>query len=250
MTFDLGLGLYSLHETTGVSPAAVLDGFSDCRIAGTDSVSSVAFVRDGTRQTIACGIVAPHAGFIPNTQFARLIGCRLSWNATQRGFEPVVDAHGNSSVPNVMIAGDAVSVEDEAFAAERGAMAGWEGLRQLGRITLDERDRYGAARRHDKVRAPERPLPAPDDVVIVCRCEEVTAGEIRAAVHGGARRSDELKGFTRCGMGPCQGRMCGPVVAEMIAAETGASIADVGLFRVRVPLKPIAMREMARCGAH
>ncbi len=159
-----------------------------------------------------------------------------------------MDAHGNSSVPNVMIAGDSASVGDETAAASGGAMAGWEALRHLGRVTQAERDRHGAAPRRENVRAPERVLLAPEDGVVVCRCEEVTAGEIRAAVLGGVCRSDELKGLTRCGMGPCQGRTCGSIVAELIAAESGNSIVDVGLFRVRVPLKPIAMREMAQCG--
>jgi len=231
----------------GVMPVATLHAPSGCRMQGEDSVTSVSFLRGEIRETIECGIVGLHAGFIPSTQFARLIGCRLQWNAARRCFQPVIDAYGNSSVPQVMIAGDAASVEGEAAAASGGAIAGWDALRQLGRITPAERDERCAALRPERHTRSESAPGLPDDDVIVCRCEEITAGQIRAAARQGVRQADELKGLSRCGMGPCQGRTCGPVVAELIAAESGLPVADVGLFRVRVPLKPIAMREMAQC---
>ena len=58
------------------------------------------------------------------------------------------------------------------------------------------------------------------DDTVVCRCEEVTLGEIRQAVAEGATSANEVKGLTRTGMGNCQGRICGEIVARIIAAET------------------------------
>ena len=80
----------------------------------------------------------------------------------------------------------------------------------------------------------------------VCRCEEVTAGEMRGFVGLGAPGPNQAKRFGRCGMGPCQGRQCGLTVrTEVIASERGVSPAEVGAFRPRAPYKPITLGALA-----
>jgi NAD(P)H-nitrite reductase large subunit len=93
-----------------------------------------------------------------------------------------------------------------------------------------------------------RPRPqvfAPVDETVICRCEEVTAGEIRAVANIGRPGPNQMKTATRCGMGPCQGRQCGYTVTRLIAASQNRSAADVGFFHVRPPLKPLTLGEMA-----
>jgi NAD(P)H-nitrite reductase large subunit len=80
---------------------------------------------------------------------------------------------------------------------------------------------------------------------LVCRCEEVTAGEVRAAIRQGAVTLDALKTRTRVGQGPCQGRTCGPILARLIAQETGTPAAAAGLFRARPPAKPVPVAALA-----
>jgi bacterioferritin-associated ferredoxin len=80
---------------------------------------------------------------------------------------------------------------------------------------------------------------------IACRCEEVSAEDIEQAVDLGALGPAQLKSYTRAGMGPCQGRMCGLTVTETIAARRGVSPAEVGYFRLRAPVKPITVAELA-----
>jgi bacterioferritin-associated ferredoxin len=216
--------------------AVTVLGSVEIAILGTDRVRAVAW----RGQEIACGIVVLHDGFIANTQFPRLAGCALRWDEAAGCFIPEVDVWGNSSVADVMVAGPGAAC---------GRIAAWEALRQLGRLTAEDRDRRRAADRHAVVLpSPPRAIAPPSDQVVICRCEEVTAGEIRAAVADGVRRADDLKGATRCGMGPCQGRICALAAAGIIAAASGRSVAEVGLFRVRAPLKPIAMGELAACG--
>jgi NAD(P)H-nitrite reductase large subunit len=84
----------------------------------------------------------------------------------------------------------------------------------------------------------------PDDTV-VCRCEEVSAGAVRRAVNDGAIGPAQAKAFTRCGMGPCQGRICGLQISRLIAEETGIKIGEVGSYNVRFPLTPVPLKEMA-----
>src|SRR6185503_18541093 len=92
--------------------------------------------------------------------------------------------------------------------------------------------------------APQFRMPE-DDGTIVCRCEEVIAGQIRDTVKLGCEGPNQMKSFLRCGMGPCQGRLCGLTVTELIAAERGVSPEAVGYYRLRPPVKPITLAELA-----
>ncbi len=78
-----------------------------------------------------------------------------------------------------------------------------------------------------------------------CRCEEVRAGEIRALARQGAQGPNQAKVFSRAGMGPCQGRLCGLTVCETMAAETGRDPEAIGYMRVRMPVKPVPLAAMA-----
>lgn len=78
------------------------------------------------------------------------------------------------------------------------------------------------------------------DAVVICRCEEITAGDIRnAAKASGALELNRLKAFSRVGMGRCQGRMCGCAAAELLAHCTQQSPSQVGRLRGQAPIKPI-----------
>jgi bacterioferritin-associated ferredoxin len=92
--------------------------------------------------------------------------------------------------------------------------------------------------------AQEFELP-PDDETIVCRCEEVTAGEIRRVAALGCVGPNQGKAFTRCGMGPCMGRKCGVTVSRLIAEHHGLGMDEVGHYRIRPPVKPITVGQLA-----
>ncbi|WP_330848839.1 (2Fe-2S)-binding protein [Mangrovicoccus ximenensis] len=93
--------------------------------------------------------------------------------------------------------------------------------------------------------APAEEVLRPADTVTVCRCEEVTAGAIRKAADLGAPGPNQVKSFLRAGMGPCQGRVCGLVVAALIAERRGTTMDETGYFRIRPPLKPLKLEELA-----
>ena len=85
----------------------------------------------------------------------------------------------------------------------------------------------------------------PADNVVVCRCEEVTAGSIREQVQLGCVGPNQTKSFSRCGMGPCQGRQCGLTVTEVIAQAAQLSPQEVGYYRIRPPLKSLSLAQLA-----
>ncbi|WP_237213985.1 (2Fe-2S)-binding protein, partial [Falsiroseomonas oryziterrae] len=83
------------------------------------------------------------------------------------------------------------------------------------------------------------------DTAIACRCEEVTGAALRAAARQGATGPNQAKAFLRCGMGPCQGRLCMLTVVETIAAERGVDPGTIAPLRVRPPVKPVTLAEIA-----
>ena len=97
----------------------------------------------------------------------------------------------------------------------------------------------------DALYPPRAGIFAPADDTIVCRCEELTAGDIRKGAAIGQPGLNQLKSYTRAGMGPCQGRQCGYTVAHIGAAEQKRPVAEMGFYRIRPPLKPLTLGELA-----
>lgn len=225
---------------------------------GSNRVQSVSFQRGGTRKKIEVDSLFLHFGVAPNTQITRQVGCDHEWYEAQRYWRPVRDQWGATSCEAIAVAGDGGGIDGAVAAALTGRLAALDTASKKGVIDNSERDRRAASIRaeletHNAIRplldalfAPPRDICAPpDDATIVCRCEEVTAGDIREAIALGAMGPNQLKSFTRCGMGPCQGRMCGLTAAELVAEANGETVEQVGYYRIRPPIKPVTLGELA-----
>ena len=164
---------------------------------------------------------------------------RHEWDESQLCWRPAIDPWGQTSVPKIAVAGDGGGIVGADAAALSGRLAGLDAAAKLGRIDEGERDRRALPIRSgldrelalrpflDRLYRPAPAVLAPaEDGVIACRCEEVTVGQIRRAGRLGAPGPNQLKAFTRCGMGPCQGRMCGPIVSAILAEVLGKSVAE------------------------
>ena len=88
-------------------------------------------------------------------------------------------------------------------------------------------------------------VPQDDDDMLICRCEEVTKGEIRKAVHAGMFTMEEIRRFLRSGMGLCQGQTCARLVKGIVARELKISPAELEPATSRVPMRPIEMKVFA-----
>ncbi|MEF2845987.1 MAG: (2Fe-2S)-binding protein [Eggerthellaceae bacterium] len=86
--------------------------------------------------------------------------------------------------------------------------------------------------------------PEADDDLIVCRCEEVTKGDIRQAVHQGLYRFPEIRRFERCGMGLCQGRTCTKLIQSIVSKELQLSYEELRHPAARSPQRPLQMQEL------
>ncbi len=88
-------------------------------------------------------------------------------------------------------------------------------------------------------------VPGPDDDLVICRCEEITKGEIRKAVHDGMFTMQEIRRYLRAGMGLCQGQTCSKLVKGIVAAEQKVSPAVVNPATSRGPIRPTEMHTLA-----
>ncbi len=88
-------------------------------------------------------------------------------------------------------------------------------------------------------------VPGPDDDLVICRCEEITKGEIRKAVHEGMFTMQEIRRYLRAGMGLCQGQTCSKLVKGIVAAEQKVSPAVVNPATSRGPIRPTEMHTLA-----
>ena len=195
-----------------------------------------------------------HQGVVPNVNLAVAAGVAHRWNGRQLCFEPIVDADFNSSVPGIAVAGDGAGIAGSTAAVERGRLAAIAAVRALRpeATTPDpqairqqlQREEMGRAFL-DELYRPAEQFRQPTGDTLICRCEEVTAKQVRDTARMGCEGPNQMKAFLRCGMGPCQGRLCGLTVSELIAAERGTRPADVGYYRLRPPAKPITLAELA-----
>lgn len=221
---------------------------------GDDKLREVVFgTADGERR-MPVDLLLLHQGVVPNVNLAIAAGVAHAWNERQLCFEPVLDEDFGSSVPGIAVAGDGAGIAGGTAAAERGriaAIAAVLALRpeasvpdvQIVRQKL-QRETMGRAFL-DWLNRPAESFRQPDGDTIVCRCEEVTARQVRETADLGCEGPNQMKAFLRCGMGPCQGRLCGLTVTELIAAQRGMTPAEVGYYRLRPPVKPITLAELA-----
>ncbi len=237
-------------------------GWSVVEARGKEEVQEVIIAKlDGdwqpissTRQAIAVDTLAIGYGFIPSTELTRLLGCEHDYFPEQGGYVPRRDDEMQTSLRGVYAVGDGAGIGGAKLSRIEGRIAGLAVARQLGR--LDEKMARAAIARQQPALARERrfahmlgklftPGPglytlATDDTVI-CRCEEVTKKEVLGAITAASNTVTWVKRITRAGMGPCQGRMCGHLVAELIAQQTEQKISQISPDTVRPPVRPIPM---------
>jgi NADPH-dependent 2,4-dienoyl-CoA reductase/sulfur reductase-like enzyme len=223
---------------------------------GEERLAEVRFRQGGAERSIGADVLLLHQGVAPQINLLMAAGAEHRWNVERLAFEPTRDSCGESSIPALFVAGDTGGIGGADAAEAEGALAAVGVLQRLGRadIGLDAVETAARARLRRALRGrrfldalfrPREAHRVPADDVIVCRCEEVTAGQIRDAVRRGARGPNQAKAFTRAGMGPCQARMCGLSVTEIIAAATGTPPTAVGYMRLRMPVKPVTVGQIA-----
>ncbi|SHJ20886.1 Thioredoxin reductase [Shimia gijangensis] len=232
-------------------------GATGISIEGTDKARAVCFTSKGCTHRIPCDTVMLHHGVVPNTQAARSMGVKHTWETTQNCFIPQTDDWFQSGIEGVFIAGDGAGIGGAKAAEFAGRLAALQIACQTGHLPQADRDQsatmlhrqlaYEKAARPflDAAYPPCTEALLPEDKTVICRCEEVTAGDIRRFAKLGCIGPNQTKAFGRAGMGPCQGRYCGLSVTALLAQANDQTPDETGYYRIRPPLKPVTLGELA-----
>jgi len=163
-------------------------------------------------------------GTIPEWHAPRLLRAAMTFDGT--GWTPLRDANGQTSVPGLFVA--------ETAAQARSA---------IRRLLLPLPPQQAQGEGSDMRMTPSQKgniVPAMPSDMVICPCEGLTRAHVEAAVADGARDMNQLRAFTRCGMGPCQGQQCEELAARILAPLVGGRVA-AGQWTMRPPLFPVPL---------
>ena len=222
---------------------------------GDGNLASVSFRKGNILHQLDCKTLLVHQGVVPNTQLGRAIGLEHQWDEVQQCWKPTLSEHGCSSHPDIFIAGDSAGIGGAMVAEIQGRLVARWIVHQLGgterrdpgidSLRKELIDQLAIRPFLDHLYRPLDMFLKPQGETIVCRCEEVSAAEIRGLVKQGCIGPNQTKAFCRSGMGPCQGRQCGATVTTLLADELGKSPVEVGYYNIRFPIKPVSLGELA-----
>lgn len=197
-------------------------------------------------------------GFTPSVALTLHLGCEHVYDSNLGAYVPWHDEHMHTSLPGVFVAGDVTGAGGKPLADLQGVLAGISALEQLRILTTDSANKrrtqlIAAVRREQRFsrwlwsryRIREDLLALVDDETVICRCENVTAGDIKRSLDQGGRDLYGVKLRTRLGMGSCQGRYCMMNAAMLISQQTGGLVNQTGIPSVRPPLTPTKLKYIA-----
>lgn len=193
-------------------------------------------------------------GFLPATELPTIAGCEQFYDPAFGTYATKTNSDLETTVEGLFAIGECRGIGGVSVALIEGQLAGLIAAQQLGYDA--DQDETALRNQHSKARKSIENLGrlfsfdpgicdlVPDDVPI-CRCEGVTAGEVRESIRRGASQLNHLKPWHRTGMGRCQGRMCGPILQKFIIHEAGLEPSTVEPFTARMPIKPLPMKAVA-----
>jgi NADPH-dependent 2,4-dienoyl-CoA reductase/sulfur reductase-like enzyme len=234
------------------------DGPERVRTVTVEAIDRSWYVRPGHGRRLRCDALAVGFGFVAQLELLLELGCATRVDAAGT-LVVTTDAEQRTSAEGVYAAGEPTGVGGADLARAEGTIAGDAIARALGRAgALAPSARARARRERRRLRGFARTLAAAHPVPAgwmgwaepgtqICRCEEVTLKEVRAAMALGARDARTVKLLARPGMGWCQGRICGSAVAALTAAEQGRAVHPDDLRALgRRPLaQPVPLGELA-----
>ena len=233
----------------------IITNVKEVEIKGQSCAEAVSYtLSSGTKIDLPASHVFLHQGVVPNVNLSMATGLDHRWDQKAFCWRPVTDTKGKSSDEQIYITGDGSGIGGAKAAEISGRLAARAIMKRFGKFNFLKELYYKLRYLHclsirpflDRLYLPpvHFRLPQSNDTII-CRCEALTKSDIFDALASGATGPNQLKAFCRAGMGRCQGRNCGLIVQEMIAVHTSQSMAETGYYRLRPPVKPITLAELA-----
>jgi D-hydroxyproline dehydrogenase subunit alpha len=197
-------------------------------------------------------------GFVPNIELAVQAGCDVEYHTTGGGWIVTVDKNLESSVNSIYAVGEITGIAGGKKSHIQGKLAAISVLKKFDKLNfknkrsslltqvkqlhfLNHKQAVYAAFLNHLCRLPQVAYSQIPDDTLICRCENITMGTIKKAIEQGFITSGGLKKATRCGMGRCQGRICGTIIFDIITALTKKNPYDIGPSLSRAPVKNVAI---------
>jgi NADPH-dependent 2,4-dienoyl-CoA reductase/sulfur reductase-like enzyme/bacterioferritin-associated ferredoxin len=239
-------------------------GIAGLKATGKSRVEAVSMTVAGKTIELPCDLLIVHDGIIPAIELAQCAGLDLDWHDADASWRPRTSDEGKATIApgpsltsgpcRIHVTGDARRIAGADAAIAHGRYAAKALLAELKGPAYTHIQ--GSARQAVRQATAGRPfldaafppgLSAllPDDGAIVCRCEELTAGTLRAAIRRGATDMNLIRGISRCGMGPCQGRNCSVTLARLLAETQSETVRPPVPFRARPPIRPLPLGALA-----
>ncbi|MGF1734946.1 FAD-dependent oxidoreductase [Photobacterium satsumensis] len=241
-----GLSLKASIKMHGVK---VYTNCKNIRATGAQQIENIQFSQFGKDVVIPTDSLMIHFGVIPNINITRALGVDIYWDENQQCYRPVVDESFRTNRENTYMVGDAIGILGAKSASINGQIAAYDiANNEKAKAILKKESRKDAAIRPFLEQLFR--IPSVDDLqltpdTIICKCESITLAEIEKAIEVGAQSLNEIKSFTRSGMGPCQGRQCGNIIAMISAGKHKVSARNIEYYKTRSPYVPITFAEMS-----
>jgi len=243
----------------------VLTGWGVVRCEGEGGVERAILARLGPNwerlpepvRTIAADAVCVSYGFVPRLELAVQLGATAFSRPDQLAAGVVTDATMGTSVGGLFVAGELAGVAGAEVAELEGELAGHSAASYLG--LADDRgpaerrrlvQRLGRSRAFTGLLSALYPLRAGwssrlEPSTVFCRCEQVPWEAVEAAIARGATTVREVRSVTRCGMGYCQGRTCGPALQMAVSSLASRPLDEVGDLHNRPVAVPVFLGRVA-----
>jgi len=253
-------------DTLRAARVPFLESRAVARVVGDETVREVVTVAldedwrpvRGSEEKLEVTAVCFSWGFVPSIQLSQMCGAEHHHAAELGGWVPLVSAEMETTVPGIFSAGDGAGVGGAALAVLEGRIAGIAAATRLGALSP------GAARSRSRPhRAALAPLRKSRDVLgrliaarpglaelitpdtVICPCEGTTAARVDQALDEGVGDLGQMKRMTRSGMGECQGRICSPALAHLIAHRRDIPLEAIAPPSIRPPVTPVPIHVLA-----
>ena len=224
--------------------------------------TSISLFKKKNKNIVSDSLLVGH-GLVPSLEITRLLKAEHLFQPDRGGWIPKLDKFQCTTVSGLYVAGDCGGISGAHTAVLSGEIAGLRAAFDIGMISENlftalyksvqkkrQKTESFGKKMAKLMSMRSELLEGLSPETIVCRCEDITFGQIMEALKGGATDCNEVKAWTRSGMGPCQGRTCGETISEIVSGHIG-NREKAGFWTARVPLRPCSIDALAPiCSYH
>ena len=255
-SYEIWKGIGILNELRK-NKIPIIRNVKNIELDGNEKLDKIIYWKNNKKNIIKSNMAFIHFGVIPNIIITQSVAIKHKWNQEQLCWQPISDEWGNTNQEKFQICGDITKVIGVEASKINGKIVAFNTLKKFGKISKERRDSLTLKLRksYKKIIQGRRFIdvffkPREDFInlnnnLTVCRCENVTVNDIKEAIKNGAFGPNQIKLFTRIGMGNCQGRQCSNSLTIILSNILNKKESDIGVLRARPPLKFVTLKNLS-----